>query len=91
MPFHPRHVSRLELLTARYRDTGSTIDEMMAPGFFPASLGSEVGDILLLFASDGAAMTWVVGTTDSRDDPRLMVEFVRTSRRPGRKPGAAEE
>ena len=91
MPYRSSNISRVELVTVRYREDGATIEEMMAPGFFPAHSGFEVGENLLLQGSDGRALVWVSGTSDSRDDPRLMVEFVRTSRRPGRKPGAAEE
>lgn len=91
MSFHPRNVSRVELVTVRYREVGDSIDEMMAPGYFPVTSGFLVGENLLIEGSDGRAFVWVSGITDSREDPKLVIDFIRTSRRPGRKPGPADQ
>jgi hypothetical protein len=64
-----------------YSDMGALLEEMLAPGFFPATAELRVHEIGWLFAADGAALVYVVGLTNEVHRKPIL-GFVQTAPSP---------
>jgi hypothetical protein len=78
VPFSSRFAKMHELMAVKYVNPANTLAELISPGFFPASTGWAIDDLVLLGGGDGKMLAWIAGHTDSRDNPRLVVLPVHT-------------